>query len=262
MDPTGNGARTDLNASSSERRSAARVEAAYFDGLVSQEGEFNPFADSGWATIRRRFEEFVAPRPGLAILDIGCGTGQSRRLYVDWAAEYTGVDLSEIALERARKKYPSDRWQCCDARELPWESGTFDLVAYSSVLHHIPDFDVALAEGLRVLKPGGHAFAFDPNLLHPAMALIRHPKSPLYSSNGVSPNEAPVLPSRLRRGFSSAGFVEVRQRAQSDIAYREVAPRLLNACLKLYNLADHWYERIGLGKTFGTFVITCGRKRQ
>ena len=113
---------------------------------------------------------------------------------------------------------------------------------------------------VRVLRPGGHAFAFDPNLLHPAMALFRYPKSPLYTAKGVSPNEAPLLPRQLHAAFTAAGFVELRQRAQSDLAYREVAPRVLNACLAAYNFADHWFERVGLGRWFGTFVITSGQK--
>jgi SAM-dependent methyltransferase len=239
---------------------AARVEADYFDELVGDGGEFDPFAASGWRTLARRFEDFVRPRPGMRVLDVGCGTGQSRQLYAGYASEYVGVDLSEAALARARAKFPQDRWARCDARALPFDAGAFDLVAYSSVLHHIPDFDAALREGLRVLAPGGRAFAFDPNLLHPAMALFRHPRSPLYSSHGVSPNEAPLLPRVLRAGFARAGFVDLRQRAQSDIAYRQVAPRLLNAALSAYNVADHWFERIGLGRWFGVFVITAGTR--
>jgi ubiquinone/menaquinone biosynthesis C-methylase UbiE len=241
-------------------RSDARIEAAYFDDLVSAGGEFNPFADSGWQTLRRRFEAFVRPRPGMRVLDLGCGTGQSRQLYAAYAAEYVGADLAEVALARARAKFPTDRWLRCDARALPFEPGSFDLVAFSSVLHHIADFEIALREGLRVLAPGGSVFAFDPNLLHPAMALFRHPRSPLYSSNGVSPNEAPLLPRTLRTAFGRAGFVDIQQRAQSDIAYREVAPRLLNAGLKAYNVADRWLERIGLGRWFGVFVITAAKK--
>lgn len=241
-------------------RADARVEADYFDTLITGVGEFNPFADAGWHTLRRRFEAFVRPRLGLRVLDIGCGTGQSRQLYAAYTSEYVGVDLAEAALGRARTKFPGDRWLCCDARELPFAPGSFDLVAFSSVLHHISDFEIALQEGFRVLAPGGSAFAFDPNLLHPAMALFRHPRSPLYSSNGVSPNEAPLLPRVLRAGFKRAGFIDIQQRAQSGIAYREVAPRLLNAGLKAYNLADRWFERLGFGRWFGVFVITAGNK--
>ncbi|HEY5934384.1 MAG TPA: class I SAM-dependent methyltransferase [Kofleriaceae bacterium] len=244
----------------SSTRPGAEVEAAYFDELVASEGEFNPFTDAGWMVLQRRFVELVQPRHNLRILDIGCGTGQSRQLYADYISEYTGIDLAEGALAKARTRFPDDTWLCADARDLPFEPGSFDLVAFSSVLHHIDDFENALREAHRVLVPGGSVFAFDPNLLHPAMALFRYPKSPLYSSKGVSPNEAPLLPRRLRAGFERAGFQNIRQRAQSDIAYREVAPRLLNAGLKLYNFADHWFERIGLGRWFGVFVLTAATK--
>jgi SAM-dependent methyltransferase len=241
-------------------RSDAAIEAGFFDQLVAVEGDFNPFAQSGWDTLRRRFVEFVKPRPNLRVLDIGCGTGQSRQLYAACAGRYVGVDLASAALAIARRKFPNDEWSCCDARRLPFEPGSFDIVAFSSVLHHISDFENALGEAFRVLAPGGAAFAFDPNVLHPAMALFRHPKSPLYTSRGVSPNEAPLLPRRLRRGFEAAGFVAIRQRSQSDIAYREVAPRALNAALRAYNVLDHWFERVGLGRWFGTFVVTSGKK--
>jgi hypothetical protein len=65
------------------------------------------------------------------------------------------------------------------------------------------------------------------------MALFRHPKSTLYSSNGVSPNECPLLPSALRSAFQAAQFSNIQQRCQSDIPYRHVAPKVLNALLSV-----------------------------
>ena len=256
MDPGSAPARADVNMPGRSRV----VEAAYFHDLVTTAGDFNPFTDAGWEVLRRRFIALTHTRPALRVLDVGCGTGQSRRLYIAQAVAYTGVDLAEAALARARARFPGDRWLCCDARELPFPAGSFDLVAFSSVLHHIKDFDHALREAHRVLVPGGTVFAFDPNLLNPAMALFRYPKSPLYSSQGVSPNEAPLLPRTIRVGFERAAFCDIRQRAQSDIAYREVGPRLLNAGLKLFTLADRWFERSGLGRWFGVFVLTAARK--
>jgi ubiquinone/menaquinone biosynthesis C-methylase UbiE len=133
-------------------------------------------------------------------------------------------------------------------------------VAFSSVLHHIGDRAGALAEAQRVLRSGGWVFAFDPNLLHPAMLLFRHPRSPLYSAEGVSPDEQPLLPSVLRREFATAGFAAVGQRCQSDIPYRQVAPRGLDALLGLYNRADWLWEKSGLGRWLGTFVVTWAQK--
>jgi SAM-dependent methyltransferase len=147
-----------------------------------------------------------------------------------------------------------------DACRLPFEDASFDRVAFSSVLHHIPSFEVALAEAARVLRPGGFVFAFDPNLLHPAMALLRHPRSPLYLSAGVSPNERPLRPSALKHAFLAAGFDTIRQRCQSDLPYQRVAPPMVNSCLRLFNCMDRGWEACGLGRWFGTFVVTAADK--
>ena len=239
---------------------AAEREKAYFDQLVASRGDFNPFTDRGWHTLARQFETMVAPQGRIAVLDIGCGTGQSRQLYASHASQYVGVDLSQEAIAMASRRFPESEWLSADARQLPFADASFDVVAYSSVLHHIPDFPTALREGWRVLRPGGAAFAFDPNLLHPAMALFRHPKSPLYMSQGVSPDERPLRPRTLSRAFKAAGFTAIRQHGQSDIPYRSVAPKLMNTMLSLYNIGDWVWQRVGLGRWFGTFVITCGRK--
>ena len=236
--------------------SASQRESEYFDGLIGRRGEFNPFADRGWRTLARRFTEMVAPSGPIDLLDVGCGTGQSLQIYQQHCRGYIGIDLSSAAVRYARQTHPGRNWLVADAVQLPFAGGTFDVVAFSSVLHHIPDCRPALREAVRVLRPGGRVFAFDPNLLHPAMALFRWPRSPLYSPEGVSPNERPLLPRELRRWFAESGLRDVRQRCQADIPYRAVAPRLLNACLSLYNAGDWVMERIGVGRVFGTFVIT------
>jgi SAM-dependent methyltransferase len=234
-------------------------EREFFDRLVRDRGEFNPFADRGWRTLARRFERWVVRGKPLDLLDVGCGTGMSRQLYAAHTKRYVGVDLSAEAIAVATARFPADEWLVADACALPFPDASFDAVAFSSVLHHIPDFTAALREARRVLRPGGHVFAFDPNLFHPAMALFRHPSSPLYSSQGVSPDERPLRPRVLRTAFAAAGFVRLRQRGQSDIPYRQVAPKLLNAALAAYNAADWAWERVGLGRWFGTFVVTSGR---
>ncbi len=238
----------------------ARRESDYFDRVVSDEGDFNPFAPRGWRTLARRFREMV-PMPGeLRVLDIGCGTGLSRQIYADRAAEFTGMDLSAEALRLAESRFPRDAWLQGNACNIPFPKNTFDVVCFSSVLHHIGDFARAVGEGHRVVRPGGFVFAFDPNLFHPAMALFRCPSSWLYSPKGVSPNERPLRPSALREAFRGSGLTSIRQRCQADIPYREVAPRLLNALLGVYNIADRLLELSGLGRWFGSFVITVGKK--
>jgi len=242
-----------------ESSSAAEREGRYFDRLVHASGDFNPFTNRGWKTLAERFAA-VVPEVGLSVLDVGCGTGQSRRIYRDRSGSYIGIDLSLGALRLARRRFPDSSWLQADALGLPFRGASFDAVAFSSVLHHIDNRRGALLEALRVLRPGGWAFAFDPNLLHPAMLLFRHPKSPLYNPQGVSPDEQPLHPRVLRDDFAAAGFTALGQRCQSDLPYRQVAPKGLDALLPLYNRADWLWEKVGLGRWFGTFVVTWGRK--
>jgi hypothetical protein len=112
----------------------------------------------------------------------------------------------------------------------------------------------------RVLLPGGRIFAFVPNLHHPAMALLRHPRSPMYLSQGGSPNERPLRPGELRRAFGAAGITVLNQHRQSGISYRSVAPAAVRAFLTLYSWGDLLWQCVGLGRYFGTFVITAGEK--
>jgi SAM-dependent methyltransferase len=245
---------------SAPKNVVAESEAQYFDEYVGDDGEFDPFLERGWATIRNRFVQMIQPTKPLRFLDVGCGTGQSRQIYEQWAEPYTGIDLSQKALDQAKRKFPNDSWLCEDACDLPFENDTFDIVAFSSVLHHIPDYGLALKEAYRVLKPGGRAFAFDPNILHPAMKLFRDPDSKFYNPEGVSPNERPLHPTALWRAFEVAGFSPIQQRAQSDIPYRAVKPKGMNGALSVYNVLDRVWEGVGMGKRYGTFVITSGVK--
>lgn len=246
----------------SAERLARERESAYFDSLIEEEGDFDPFAERGWETLARRFREMVPLAGPVRLLDVGCGTAQSRRLYIARCRRYVGIDLSRSALGKASSRFPGSTWLRGDAARLPFADGQLDVVTFSSVLHHIEDLALPVREALRVLRPGGYAFAFDPNLFHPAMALFRHPRSLMYTSKGVSPNERPLAPKQLRRAFLAAGFEGIRQRCQADIPYRAVTPKLLNAVLGVYNSCDRLMEFCGLGRWFGTFVITVGRKPQ
>lgn len=241
-------------------RLARERESAYFDLTVEEVGDFNPFAERGWNTLRRRFREMVPAAGPLLLLEVGCGTGQSRRLYIDRCRHYVGLDLSLAALRKAAERFSSSTWLRGDAQQMPFADRQFDVVAFSSVLHHIEDFSRPLREARRVLRPGGYVFAYDPNLLHPAMALFRDPRSLTYTPTGVSPNERPLAPRQLWHGFEEAGFAAIKQRCQADIPYRAVAPKPLNALLGVHNACDWLIEWCGLGRWLGTFVITVGRK--
>ncbi len=238
----------------------AEIERDYFDGLIEAEGGFDPFLPTGWNTLRRCFGELVGEVPVDLLLEVGCGTGSAHPVYAGRFERRVAIDLSGAALRHAQARFPGDDHLRTDACLLPFAKASVDTVAFSSVLHHIPEFALALREARRVLRPGGAVFAFDPNLLHPAMALFRHPKSPLYRAEGVSPNERPLTPGELRRAFEDAGLGPVMQHAQAGIPYRKVAPGGLNAVLRVYNALDRAMHLSGAGRVFGSFVVTAGRR--
>ncbi len=246
----------------SETSSRVTSEREFFNKLVGEQGAFDPFTPGAWLKLRALFEGLLraSGRPIDSILDVGCGSGSSKQIYEVAAPNYVGIDLSDVAIRIAKQLHPQSDWKIGDATDLPFENDSFSAIAFSSVLHHIPNRTVAMQEAYRVLKPGGVAFAFDPNLLHPAMALLRHPRSPFYNPVGVSPLEKPLLPSQLHRDFSRAGFVKVEQKCISGLSYREFGPKSWNRFRTQFNSLDAIWQHVGFGKFAGLFVATFAVK--
>lgn len=98
---------------------------------------------------------------GLRVLEIGCGLGTDGAQFARAGADYTGVDLTEAAIELARKKFELSglrgEFRVADAENLDFADDSFDLVYSHGVLHHTPDTAGAVREIHRVLKPGGRA---------------------------------------------------------------------------------------------------------
>jgi len=98
-------------------------------------------------------------KSGQRVLDVGCGTGPVSITAARLGAKVTGLDLTpellEHARENARVAEVEVEWREGDAEALPFEDATFDVVV--SQFGHIfaPRPEVAVAEMLRVLKPGG-----------------------------------------------------------------------------------------------------------
>src|SRR5207248_4430286 len=96
-------------------------------------------------------------RPGLGVLDVGCGTGPVAITAARLGARVTGLDLTPELLEHARENARiaeiEVEWHQGDAESLPFPDGSFDAVM--SQFGHIfaPRPEVAVAEMLRVLKP-------------------------------------------------------------------------------------------------------------
>lgn len=102
-----------------------------------------------------------ASSSGLRVLEIGCGLGTDGAQFAKAGADYTGVDLTEAAVDLARKRFAVSAlpgtFKLADAENLEFENESFDLVYSHGVLHHTPNTARAVSEIWRVLRPGGRA---------------------------------------------------------------------------------------------------------
>jgi SAM-dependent methyltransferase len=111
---------------------------------------------------------WVAPMAaGERVLDAGCGLGYGTAILAGGgAASVTGVDLAESVLEAARPDMPpGTELLKADINELPFETGSFDLVVCFETIEHLQDADRGLDELSRVLADGGRLCLSSPNRL-------------------------------------------------------------------------------------------------
>lgn len=108
--------------------------------------------------------EFFAPlalRPGLNVLDVGCGTGDFVRLLAPMVSpgKAVGVDLSETMIAEARQRSAENldnlSFRVGSVLELPFPAASFDRVIATQLLLHVPDPLKALIAMKRVLAPSG-----------------------------------------------------------------------------------------------------------
>lgn len=102
-----------------------------------------------------------AEAKGKRVLEIGVGNGADGAMFALQGAHYTGVDLTEAALEATRRHFAvlslSGTFQKENAESLSFPDHSFDIVYSHGVLHHTPNTAKAIEEVYRVLKPGGRA---------------------------------------------------------------------------------------------------------
>ena len=104
--------------------------------------------------------DFVAPRPGMRVLDIATGSGNTAAALAPFVASVVAIDIAPGMLERtrelaARKRLPNVTTALMDAEELEFGDATFDVVTSRIAPHHFLDIARATREVARVLKPGG-----------------------------------------------------------------------------------------------------------
>jgi SAM-dependent methyltransferase len=164
------------------------------------------------------FLDWLAPKPGLRWVDVGCGNGAFSQLIVDRCApaEVQGIDPSEgqLAFARARPAARLAQFQQGDAMALPFPDSRFDAAVMALVIFFVPDPPKGLAEMVRVVKPGGTiaAYAWDMSgggfPLEPIFAELR----PMNIAPPKAPSEDAAQMQNLRALWSGAGATEIETR--------------------------------------------------
>ena len=97
----------------------------------------------------------------LRVLEVGCGLGTDGAQFAKAGANYTGIDLTQAAVDLAKKRFElfdlPGTFRVADAERLDFPDNSFDLVYSHGVLHHTPDTAGAIREIHRILRPGGRA---------------------------------------------------------------------------------------------------------
>ena len=117
-----------------------------------------------WRTVENS-AAYLLPylRPGLQVLDIGCGPGT---ITADFARRVSpgkvcGVDSAVDAIDAARRDHAGVDFRIGDVYRLEFDDASWDLVHAHQVLQHLSDPVAALTEMRRVVRPGGVVAARD-----------------------------------------------------------------------------------------------------
>lgn len=136
-------------------------------GTAQVQGELWSARADDWAAVHEHnlrpvydtVLDLVRTGPGVAILEVGCGSGTALRLAADRGAHVTALDAAAAMVKHARRRVPGADVRIGDLQFLPYEDATFDVVLGFNSFQYAADPLEALREAHRVLRPGGTVVA-------------------------------------------------------------------------------------------------------
>ncbi len=128
-------------------------------------------------SIRRELMADDRWRPGLRLLDVGCGIGRYSQFWSSRGFRVTGLDSEPDLIARARAIARSNkldiRFELGSADRLPFQDASFDVIYANSLLEHVRNWQACLDEWTRVLAPGGLLWVETTNRLCPRQGEYR-----------------------------------------------------------------------------------------
>jgi len=150
----------------------------------------------GCLSVRQTLSQIpIQPR---RILDYGCGQGGWIQLlsmtFPD--AKIYGIDISDTAIVKARKRYPEHAFSTFDGARAPFPDESFDLIFSFHVLEHVHDIEGSIRDISRITQKGGYACIIFPcgnknSLEEKAVCLMERGKVPSCDGRTVHFYEVP-----------------------------------------------------------------------
>ena len=168
--------------------------------------------------------------PGLQILDVGCGTGDDAReiaALLGPNGKVTGIDVSPTMIAEARKRsLPNSlpvEFTEGSALDLPFAGDSFDRVRTDRVLVHLREPAQALAEMVRVVRPGGRVVVSELDL----GTQFLDSRNPLTTQKVLSTFADRTASGRIGRALP-------RLLGEAGLSDIECAPRVIRTNLKFF----------------------------
>jgi ubiquinone/menaquinone biosynthesis C-methylase UbiE len=124
----------------------------------------NKKAERNIARVRQRLAE-LPPTAIKDALELGCGIGAVAAFLAEaYDMKVWGTDFDHQQIQIARNRHPENEYltyQVEDAARLSFQDASFDLVISQNVFHHLPQWQTAVGEIHRVLRPGGFLLWLD-----------------------------------------------------------------------------------------------------
>lgn len=169
---------------------------------------------------RRSFEQ-LRPRPGTALVDIGCGTGEDAVALARLVAPggtVTGLDASAAMVDEARRRaagHDGVAFVVGDARRLDLSAGSVDGCRAERVLLHMDRPAEVVAEVARVLRPGGRAVVAEPDWGTLVIDAPDPDAGRAVAAAGATRFRSPFAGRTLRRLLLEAGLTDVEVAARA-----------------------------------------------
>ncbi|WP_138974113.1 class I SAM-dependent methyltransferase [Patulibacter medicamentivorans] len=193
----------DPQQAASRRLPEVGVQEGYAAWATSYDERRNPTIQAEEPVVR----ELLADRPAGLAIDVGTGTGRHATWLAEQGHRVIGVDTSRAMLEVARGRAPQLEWVEADARALPFEDASADIVVSGLTLSHLPNLD-AIGELARLVAPGGRLVISNP---HPLATAVLHARAWTTTADGIRV-QVPEWPHALGdyvARFVAAGLVPV-----------------------------------------------------